>query len=74
MIGIDPFIGDNENFLLPSGILEYLAKFGFVILGQIKSPLWEYQERGYWIQSKYFGMQGSWVVCWDNYINTLKNV
>lgn len=40
LVGIDPFIGDNGQHLLPQPIMDYLAEFGFVTLAHVERPTW----------------------------------
>ena len=62
MVGIDPFIGDNGQHLLPRPIMHYLAEFGFVTLAHIKRPVLLGKNGRYWLQSEYIGMQGQWAM------------
>ena len=54
-IGIDPFVGDQGNYLVLVEIIEHLNILEISTLNQIKRPRWLVLRGGYWLD---LGMGG----------------
>ena len=65
LVGIDPFIGNDGNFLLSQSLLDYSAEFGFSTLAHIIRPYWMGPNGCYWLQNEDLGLQGNWIVEWN---------
>ena len=70
-VGIDPFVGDNENYKLPEDIISHLEVSNLSTLNKIRRPPWEILKGGYWFMSKYLGFTGIWEELCDSYIHNL---
>ena len=57
-IGVDSFIGDNGNYVLPSGIISHLVDLNMTTLNNIRRSLWAVLKGGYWIMSRDMGFTG----------------
>ena len=67
LVGVDPVIGNEENYLLPPPLLYYLAELGFFSLTHIKRPSISLT----WLADKDLGLGGVWEKDWNDYIDRL---
>ena len=68
LVGIDPAIGNDDNYILSHFLLDYLAELGFITLSHINCPPWLYYSGSYWMTVEGLGLGNVWVDEWNDYI------
>ena len=54
-VGIDPFVGDNENYKLPEGIISHLEVLELFSLNKLRRYSRAALKGDYWFMSKDLG-------------------
>ena len=57
MIGIDPYVGNEDNYKLSLDTIEHLGNYSFQFLSQVCNPAVGLSDTNYWHHSKDFGMR-----------------
>ena len=60
LVGIDPFIGVGDSFVLSFYIEDYLDEFGSCTLNHTKRPSWTRRASSYWLLSQDLGLGRQW--------------
>ena len=60
LVGIDPVIRVEENYLLSPFILDHLLGPSYITLDQNKHPSWIHHSNNYWLSSKNIGLGSIW--------------
>jgi hypothetical protein len=70
-VGIDPFIGGEDSYLLPNLMVRYLNSLGIHTLDQCLGSRSVFGGSVVWISAQTLGLSGFWSICWDAYIDGL---
>jgi hypothetical protein len=72
LIGKDPWIGSQNNHLLPASLIQWLNRDGFFFLNHIMRRDFT-TGHTHWLSSRDLDLDGEHIPLWDSYIISLQN-